>query len=142
MVTELGNMSEPIVNRDQIKNVALISSNGDEKLAEDIVTSIEKINALLNNCDVSEPVKANTLNTSAKLVLSVSKRVKIPVLVKGMQFDRGSLSPYFITNAESMTVELDNPLILVHEKKISSVESLKPLLEDVLKTDRDRPCDC
>merc|ERR1712100_820754 len=46
---------------------------------------------------------------------------------------------YFITNAENMTVELDNPLILVHEKKMGSVESLKPLLEDVLKTDRERP---
>ena len=143
ITAELGNMSKPIVDREQIKNVALISSNGDEQLAEDIVSAIEEINAQLNNCASSESVRSNTLEHISKTgVISIEEGKDTETktkLVKGMQFDRGYLSPYFITNAESMTVELENPLILVHEKKISAVESLKPLLEDVLKNDRDRP---
>lgn len=143
ITAELGKMSKPIVDREQIKNVALISSNGDEQLAEDIVSAIEEINAQLNNCAPSEPVRSNTLEHISKTgVISIEEGKDTETktkLVKGMQFDRGYLSPYFITNPENMTVELENPLILVHEKKISAVESLKPLLEDVLKNDRDRP---
>jgi chaperonin GroEL len=143
IVVELGKMSEPIVDRHQIKNVALVSANGKETLASLIVTAIEEINALLNDCAVDAPLQSNTFEHISKVgVISIEEgkdtETKLK-LVKGMQFDRGYLSPYFITNAENMTVELENPLILIHEKKVSSVESLKPLLEDLLKNDRERP---
>src|SRR6202043_4091272 len=57
-------------------------------------------------------------------------------VVEGMQFDRGYLSPYFITNADKMTVELQNPYILIHEKKLSSLQPLLPVLEAVVQTSR------
>ena len=143
VVEKLGEMSEPIVNRDQILHVALVSANGKSELANLIVEAISEINALLNDCDTDAPLQANTFEHISKVgVISIEEgkdRIDTLKLVKGMQFDRGYLSPYFITNAENMSVEFDNPLILVHEKKISSVDNLKPLLEDVLKNDRDRP---
>src|SRR5690606_32886660 len=102
---------------ERIRHVALISANGDEQIANFITEAMEKV----SKDGVITVEEAQGLATSIDIV-------------EGMQFDRGYLSPYFITNQQSMKVELDNVYILVSEKKISAMADLLPVLEAVNQT--------
>jgi hypothetical protein len=90
-----------------IQQVALISANGDVDVAQKIAEAMEKV----GNEGVITVEEAKSMETELETV-------------DGMQFDRGYLSPYFVTNAEKMTVELDNPFILYNEKKLSNLQSM------------------
>ena len=117
-VDELKKLSTPIEGREDIAHVAAISGNDDEigtliaeameKVGKDGVITVEESKGTATTLDV----------------------------VEGMEFDRGYVSPYFVTNPDSMEVELENPYILLHEKKISSVQDLLPLLERVARSGR------
>jgi len=112
----IDNMSVPIKGRKDIAAIATIASGGDSEIGEQIGTAMDKAGA----------EGAITVEEGQGLEMSFS-------WVEGMQFDKGYLSPYFVTDKKSMTVEFANPLILVHEKKISSVQDILPILEKVAK---------
>ena len=118
VVDELRSMSTP-VSGNMIGQVGTISANNDETIGTIIAQAMDKV----GKDGVITVEEARTLETSLEVV-------------EGMQFDRGYLSPYFVTDPERMEVVLENPIILIHEKKISSMKDLLPLLEQVARLSR------
>ena len=116
VVKELQNLSKPIKNKTEITNVGAISANNDMKIGELISEAMDKV----GKEGVITVEEAKSMDTTLSFV-------------EGMQFDRGYLSPYFVTNAEKMEVELDEPYILLNEKKISAMNDLLPILEQIAK---------
>ena len=118
ITTELGRMSRPVTGS-MIAQVGTISANHDEAIGRIIADAMEKV----GKDGVITVEEAKSMDTSLDVV-------------EGMQFDRGYLSPYFVTDAERMEVVLENPVILIHEKKISAMKELLPLLELVASAGR------
>jgi chaperonin GroEL len=101
----------------KIENVAKISANGDESIGKLIAEAMQKV------------------SKEGVITVEESKGTDTYVdVVEGMQFDRGYISPYFVTDTESMKVEFENPLILIHDKKISAIKDLLPILEKGIQT--------
>jgi len=119
VVEDLKARSKPVANNEEIAQVGIISANGDEVVGRRIAEAMEKVG--------SEGVITVEEAQGLEFELDV---------VEGMQFDRGYLSPYFITNAEKMLVELQDPYILIHEKKLSNLQALLPILEAVVQSGR------
>src|SRR5690606_4211080 len=115
---ELKKLSRP-VKGNMIAQVGTISANNDDTIGKIIAEAMEKV----GKDGVVTVEEAKTLETSLDVV-------------EGMQFDRGYLSPYFVTDPERMEVVLENPVILIHEKKISSMKDLLPVLEQVARMGR------
>jgi len=115
----LKSISKDVSNKDEISQVGTISSNNDSSIGDLISDAMEKV----GNEGVITVEEAKSTETFLETV-------------EGMQFDRGYLSPYFVTNAESMEAEMENPYILVHEKKISNMKELLPVLEKVVQAGR------
>ncbi|MGQ0443569.1 MAG: chaperonin GroEL [Beijerinckiaceae bacterium] len=116
IVADLKANSKKVTSNEEIAQVGTISANGDKSIGEMIATAMQKV----GNEGVITVEEAKSLETELDVV-------------EGMQFDRGYLSPYFITNAEKMIAELEDPYILVHEKKLSSLQALLPVLESVVQ---------
>ena len=112
---ELKKISKPVENSNDIKQVASISA-GDEEIGELISQAMEKVGA----DGIITVEESQTMKTELSIV-------------EGMQFDRGYLSPYMCTNTEKMMAELDNPFILITDKKISNIQDLLPILEQIVK---------
>lgn len=117
VVDSISKQSKQIKDRTEIAQVATISANGDETIGNIIADAMEKVG--------KDGVITVEEGTSLETALDV---------VEGMQFDRGYLSPYFVTDAEKMQVELDDPYILLFDKKISNMKDLVPLLEEVARS--------
>jgi len=112
-------MSKKVDNKKEIEQVATISANSDLQIGQLIAQAMEKV------------------GRDGVITVEEAKGMHDELdVVEGMQFDRGYLSPYFVTNPEKMETQLDNPLILIYEKKIGSMKSLLPILEQVAKTGR------
>src|SRR5579863_451752 len=111
--------SREVTTNDEIAQIGSVSANGDSEIGDMIARAMKKV----GNEGVITVEEAKTLESELEVV-------------EGMQFDRGYLSPYFITNAEKMEVELEDPLILLSEKKLSSLQALLPLLEAVVQSAR------
>ena len=119
IVEELKKISKPVTGRKEIEQVATISANNDPEIGKIIADAMEKVG--------KDGVITVEESKSAETVLEVTE---------GMQFDRGYLSPYFVTNAEKMEAVLENPYILIYEKKINNIRELLPVLEKVVQTNR------
>jgi chaperonin GroEL len=119
VVEDLKARAKPVKGNAEIEQVAMISANGDRDVAQKIAEAMEKV----GNEGVITVEEAKSMDTELETV-------------DGMQFDRGYLSPYFVTNSEKMTVELDNPFILLNEKKLSNLQSMLPILEAVVQSGR------
>jgi chaperonin GroEL len=116
VVADLKKHSKKVTSNDEIAQVGTISANGDSFIGQEIAKAMQKV----GNEGVITVEEAKTAETETDIV-------------EGMQFDRGYLSPYFITNAEKMVAELDDPYILIHEKKLSSLQPMLPILEAVVQ---------
>jgi len=116
-VEELAKMSRKIENRQEISQVATISANGDKTIGNIIADAMEKVG------------KDGTITVEEAKGIETSLDV-----VEGMQFDKGYLSPYFVTDQETMECTLENPFILIHEKKISNLKDMLPVLEKVAQS--------
>ena len=117
VVEELKKNSKKITNNDEIAQVGTISANGDQEIGRFLAEAMKKV----GNEGVITVEEAKSLETELDVV-------------EGMQFDRGYISPYFITNADKMRVEMEDPYILINEKKLSALNELLPLLEAVVQT--------
>src|SRR3954471_11745395 len=117
VVAELKKLSKPTKNKKDIAQVGIISANGDETIGNIIADAMEKV----GKEGVITVEEAKGLETTLEVV-------------EGMQFDRGYISPYFVTNRERMEVVLETPYILISEKKISTMADLVPLLEQVARS--------
>lgn len=112
-------VSKPISTQEEIAQVGTISANGDKQIGEQIALAMEKV------------------GKEGVITVEEAKNFGFEVdVVEGMMFDRGYLSPYFVTNSEKMTAELDNPYILIFEKKLSSLQPMLPVLEAVVQSSR------
>ena len=119
IVEELKKISKKVSDRTEIAQVATVSANWDQTIGEIIADAMDKVG------------KDGTITVEEAKSIETTLEV-----VEGMQFDKGYLSPYFVTNAESMEASLENAYILIHEKKISSLKDLLPVLEKVAKAGR------
>jgi len=119
IVDELKKISKKVSDRTEIAQVATVSANWDKTIGEIIADAMDKVG------------KDGTITVEEAKSIETTLDV-----VEGMQFDKGYLSPYFVTNAEAMEAILDNPYILIYEKKISSLKDMLPLLEKVAKAGR------
>jgi chaperonin GroEL len=119
VVEDLKARSKPVAGTAEIAQVGIISANGDREVGEKIAEAMEKV------------------GKEGVITVEEAKGIDFELdVVEGMQFDRGYLSPYFVTNAEKMIVELDNPYILIHEKKLSNLQAMLPILEAVVQSGR------
>ncbi|MAZ75858.1 MAG: chaperonin GroEL [Micavibrio sp.] len=119
VVEDLKKRAKDVKTNDEIKQIGTISANGDTEIGEMLAEAMEKV----GNEGVISVEEAKSLHNELEVV-------------EGMQFDRGYLSPYFITNSEKMTCELENPYILYHEAKLSNLQALVPVLEAVVQAGR------
>ncbi|WP_428407057.1 chaperonin GroEL [Hyphococcus sp.] len=119
VVEEIKARATKIASSSEIAQVGTISANGEKEIGEMIAKAMEKV----GNEGVITVEEAKSLETELEVV-------------EGMQFDRGYLSPYFITNADKMVAELEDPYILLHEKKLANLQSMLPLLEAVVQSGR------
>src|SRR6187401_2306118 len=119
VVEDLKSRSKKVSTNEEIAQVGTISANGEREIGEMIARAMQKV----GNEGVITVEEAKSLETELDVV-------------EGMQFDRGYLSPYFVTNAEKMIAELDNPYILIHEKKLPGLQAMLPLLEAVVQSSR------
>jgi chaperonin GroEL len=117
VVEDLKKNSKKVTSNDEIAQVGTISANGDQEIGRFLAEAMKKV----GNEGVITVEEAKSLETELDIV-------------EGMQFDRGYISPYFVTNADKMRVEMDDPYILVYEKKLSGLQELLPLLEAVVQT--------
>jgi chaperonin GroEL len=117
VVSELKNHAKKVTSNSEIAQIATISANGDTEIGRFLAEAMEKV----GNDGVITVEEAKSLETELEVV-------------EGMQFDRGYVSPYFITNAEKMKVELEDPYVLIHEKKLTGLQTMLPLLEAVVQT--------
>ncbi len=117
VVKELKTNARKITSNSEIAQVGTISANGDKEIGQYLAEAMEKV----GNEGVITVEEAKTAETELEVV-------------EGMQFDRGYLSPYFVTNADKMRVEFEDPYILIHEKKLSNLQSMLPVLEAVVQT--------
>ncbi len=119
VVDSLGSAKKVIQTEAEIAQVGTISANGESEIGEQIADAMQRV----GNEGVITVEEAKSLETETEVV-------------EGMQFDRGYLSPYFVTNAEKMTANLEEPLILLHEKKLSNLQAMLPILESVVQSQR------
>ncbi|MBY5822860.1 chaperonin GroEL [Rhizobium leguminosarum] len=119
IVAELKANARKISNNSEIAQVGTISANGDAEIGRFLAEAMERV----GNDGVITVEEAKTAETELEVV-------------EGMQFDRGYLSPYFVTNADKMRVEFDDPYILIHEKKLSNLQSMLPVLEAVVQSSK------
>ncbi len=119
VVEDLKNRSKDVSGSEEIAQVGVISANGDREIGEKIAEAMEKV------------------GKEGVITVDESKGLEFELeTVEGMQFDRGYLSPYFITNPDKMTVDLENPYILIHEKKLSNLQAMLPILEAAVQSGR------
>src|ERR1700758_1603443 len=117
VVADLKKRSKKVKSNEEIGQVGTISANGDKTVGQMIAEAMQKV----GNEGVITVEEAKSLETELDVV-------------EGMQFDRGYISPYFVTNAEKMIAELENPYILLHEKKLSGLQAMLPVLEAVVQS--------
>jgi chaperonin GroEL len=117
VVDELKAKSRKLTSNDEIAQIGTVSANGDHEIGKMIAQAMKKV----GNEGVITVEEAKSLDTELEVV-------------EGMQFDRGYISPYFVTNPEKMLVELEDPYILVNEKKLSSLQPMLPLLESIVQS--------
>ena len=119
VVEDLKSRSKDVSGSNEIAQVGIISANGDHEVGEKIAEAMEKV------------------GKEGVITVEEAKGLEFELdVVEGMQFDRGYLSPYFITNPEKMQVELNDPYILIHEKKLSNLQAMLPILEAVVQSGR------
>jgi chaperonin GroEL len=116
-INDIKARAKKVKSTEEVAQVGTISANGDRFIGEEIAKAMQKV----GNEGVITVEEAKSLETEVDIV-------------EGMQFDRGYLSPYFITNAEKMIADLEDPYILIHEKKLSSLQPMLPILEAVVQT--------
>ena len=119
IIKVLSEISRPISTKEEVAQVGTISANGDREVGDLLAEAMERV----GKEGVITVQDGKTVNNELDVV-------------EGMKFDRGYISPYFITDNKSQTVEFEKPAILLVEKKISSLQSLVPLLESIVRTQR------
>src|SRR5207249_4586079 len=117
IVADLKKHSKNVTSNEEIAQVGTISANGDVEIGRFIADAMKKV----GNEGVITVEEAKSLETELEVV-------------EGMQFDRGYISPYFVTNADKMRVEMEDPYLLIYEKRLSGLQELLPLLEAVVQT--------